>query len=59
MLRKTFTIQLKSHLSTIPDSRRPQGKLYDLGQLVLFSILAALSGASSYLKIQRFVYSSS
>lgn len=48
-------MQLKSHLATIPDPRRPQGKLYDLSHLLLFSILAVLSGATSYRKIQRFI----
>lgn len=48
-------IQLKSHLATIPNPRRSQGKLYDLSHILLFSILAVLSGATSYRKIQRFI----
>ena len=48
-------MQLKTHLATIPDPRRAQGKLYDLSHLLLFSILAVLSGATSYRKIQRFI----
>ena len=47
--------QLKNHLAIIRDPRRAQGKLYDLSHLLLFSILAILSGATSYRKIQRFI----
>lgn len=46
---------LKSHLSAIPDHRRAQGRMYDLGHLLLFSVLAVVSGATSYRKIQRFM----
>lgn len=48
-------LQLKSHLSFVPDHRRPQGRLYELGALLLFSILAALSGADSYRRIELFI----
>ena len=48
-------MQLKTHFSAIPDHRRPQGRMYDLGHLLLFSILAVVSGATSYRKIQRFM----
>ncbi len=48
-------MQLKTHLSAIPDHRRPQGRMYDLGHLLLFSVLAVASGATSYRKIQRFM----
>ena len=49
-------LQLKNHLSAVPDHRRPQGRLYELGALLLFSILAALSGANSYRKIALFIH---
>ena len=43
-------------LENVPDSRRNQGKMYKLPHILLFSIMAVLSGASSYRKIQRFMY---
>lgn len=46
---------LPTFLAAIPDHRRPQGRLYALGPLLLFSILAILSDAKSYRKIQRFI----
>lgn len=46
---------LKTCLSTIPDHRRAQGRLYALEYLLLFSILAILSDATSYRKLQRFI----
>src|SRR5512144_726352 len=46
---------LPTFLATIPDHRRPQGRLYAWGPLLLFSILAILSDAKSYRKIQRFI----
>ena len=46
---------LPTFLATIPDHRRPQGRLYGLEHLLLFSILAILSHATSYRKIQRFI----
>ncbi|MGE5713411.1 MAG: transposase family protein, partial [Betaproteobacteria bacterium] len=46
---------LKSCLATIPDHRRAQGRLYDLPHLLLFSILAVASGATSYRKIHQFI----
>ena len=48
-------MQLKTHLSAIPDHRRPQGRMYDLAHLLLFSVLAVVSGATSYRKSQRFM----
>jgi len=33
-------VQLNTHFSAIPDHRRPQGRMYDLGHLLLFSVLA-------------------
>lgn len=48
-------IKLSSHLSVVPDHRRAQGRVYDLGAVLLFSILAVLSGATSYRKIAAFI----
>lgn len=48
-------MQLKNYLSAVPDHRRPQGRMYELGYVLLFSILATLSGATSYRKIERFI----
>lgn len=46
---------LTTWLSKVPDHRRPQGRLYGLEHLLLFSILAVLSNATSYRKIERFI----
>src|SRR5512134_1492930 len=46
---------LTTWLSTVPDHRRPQGRLYRLEHILLFSILAVLSNATSYRKIERFI----
>jgi len=48
-------IHLSNHLSVVPDHRRPQGRMYDLGAILLFSILAVLSSATSYRKIAAFI----
>lgn len=50
-----FMIKLVNHLAAVPDHRRPQGRMYDLGAVLLFSILAVLSGATSYRKIASFI----
>lgn len=42
-------------LSAVADPRRAQGQRYQLRYVLLFSILAMLSGATSYRKIQRFI----
>jgi len=42
-------------LQTIPDHRRAQSRQFDLAHLVLFTILAIASGATSYRKIQTFI----
>src|SRR4051794_8331778 len=39
---------LLSALSGIPDPRRSQGRRYPLAHLLLFSVLAVLTGAASY-----------
>jgi len=44
-----------SQLGTIPDPRRGQGKLYKLPHVLLFSILAIVSGANSYRGIRTFI----
>jgi hypothetical protein len=46
---------LKQSLLPIPDHRRAQGKLYDLPHRLLFSILAVMSGATSYRRIHPFI----
>jgi pullulanase/glycogen debranching enzyme len=46
---------LKSFLFKIKDHRRKQGQRYKLGHILLFSILAILSGADSYRKVQKFI----
>ena len=42
-------------LAKIVDHRRNEGKRYSLKYVLLFSVLAVLSGATSYRKIQRFM----
>src|SRR5271155_2897976 len=44
-----------SHLATIPDPRRAEGKLYQLPHVLLFSILAIVTGANSYRGIRTFI----
>ena len=44
-----------SHLATIPDPRRAEGKLYQLPYVLLFSILAIVSGANSYRGVRTFI----
>jgi len=46
---------LKSFLYKIKDHRRKQGRRYELGHILLFTILAILSGADSYRKVQKFI----
>jgi hypothetical protein len=42
-------------LATITDPRRAEGKLYKLQHILLFSILAVVSGANSYRTIHTFI----
>jgi hypothetical protein len=42
-------------LSQIPDPRRAQGKKWQLGPVLLATILAALSGATSYRRVHGFI----
>jgi hypothetical protein len=46
---------LKSFLFKVKDHRRKQGRRYELGYILLFTILAILSGADSYRKVQKFI----
>ena len=46
---------LQTIFQEIPDKRRGQGRMYDLPNLLLFSVLAIMSGADSYRKIQTFI----
>ncbi len=46
---------LQSFLFEIKDHRRKQGLRYQQGHILLFSILAILSGATSYRKICQFI----
>jgi pullulanase/glycogen debranching enzyme len=46
---------LQSFLFKITDHRRKQGRRYELGHILLFTILAILSGADSYRKVQKFI----
>lgn len=42
-------------LSSIPDPRRAEGKLYKLQHVLLFSILAVVTGGNSYRSIVTFI----
>ncbi len=42
-------------LKELKDFRREQGKQYQIGHVLYFSILAILSGADSYRKIYIFI----
>ncbi len=49
------TIDLASCLAAIPDRRRAEGKIYSQVGVILFSIIAMLSGARSYRQIQALI----
>ncbi len=49
------TIDLASCLATIPDRRRAEGKMYGQVGVILFSIIAMLSGARSYRQIHALI----
>src|SRR4051812_50059553 len=49
--RLLMTTDLLTCLATIPDRRRAEGKIYGQAGVILFSILAMLSGARSYRQI--------
>lgn len=46
---------LESFLFKIQDHRRAQGRRYEQRYILLFAVLAILSGATSYRKIERFI----
>jgi hypothetical protein len=46
---------LLAALDRIPDPRRRQGRRYGLAPLLLFSVLAVLTGATSYRRIRLFI----
>jgi len=46
---------LQSFLFKIKDHRRRQGRRYQLGHILLFSIFAILSGATSYRQVHAFI----
>ncbi len=46
---------LQSFLFKIKDHRRPQGRRYRLGHILLFTIFALMSGATSYRKVHAFI----
>ena len=47
--------RLLDALSEVPDPRRAEGKRYPLAPLLLFTVLALLSGATSYRRIISFL----
>jgi DDE_Tnp_1-associated len=51
----TTTVDLTSCLATIPDRRRAEGKIYGQVGVILFSIIAMLSGARSYRQIHTLI----
>ena len=50
------TIDLASCLALIPDRRRAEGKMYSQVGVILFSIIAMLSGARSYRQIHMLIH---
>jgi len=46
---------LLAALADMPDPRRPQGRRYSMSHLLLFSVLAVLTGATFYKKIIAFI----
>jgi hypothetical protein len=46
---------LLDYLNQVADKRKKKGKQYQLGFILLFSLLAVLSGADSYPKIAAFI----
>src|SRR3954463_134490 len=49
--RLLMTTDLLTCLATIPDRRRAEGKMYGQAGVILFSIVAMVSGARSYRQI--------
>ena len=50
-----MSLEFLKLLSEVPDPRRAQGKKWQLGPVMLATILAILSGATSYRKVHRFI----
>lgn len=50
-----MSLEFLNILSQIPDPRRAQGRKWLLGPVLLATILAALSGATSYRKVHGFI----
>ena len=50
-----MTLKFLELLSQIPDPRRAQGKKWQLGPVILATILAILSGATSYRKVHGYI----
>ncbi len=48
-------MKLMPILKELPDCRRKQGQQYDLAHILLFTLLAMLSGADSYRKVATFI----
>src|SRR3982751_4592655 len=53
--RLRMTTDLLTCLATIPDRRRAEGKIYGQAGVILFSILAMVSGARSYRQIHTLI----
>src|SRR4051812_50225894 len=53
--RLLMTMDLLTCLATIPDRRRAEGKRYGQAGVILFSILAMVSGARSYRQIHTVI----
>ena len=50
-----MSLEFLELLSQVPDPRRAQGKKWQLAPVLLSTILAILSGATSYRKVHRFI----
>src|SRR4051812_6388733 len=53
--RLRMTTDLLTCLTAIPDRRRAEGKMYGQAGVILFSILAMVSGARSYRQIHTVI----
>src|ERR1044072_7336595 len=53
--RLRITTDLLTCLTAIPDHRRAEGKMYGQAGVILFSILAMVSGARSYRQIHTLI----
>ena len=50
-----MALEFLKFLSQIPDPCRAQGRKWQLGPMLLATILAVLSGAASYRKVHSFI----